>query len=324
MSTRPTRAVLVPLAAAGVLHLLVRVTGGGWLSLGAAAALALPLVALLLRPRLDGLTVTMTAGRSMAGGTALLDLRVTAGVRATPPCRLTVAPGLLAGAVVAVPALAPRASTGARLELAAPDRGTAQGLDLVLTSTAPFGLVRGHRALRAPVHVVVRPAPATTTAPPGVGVGTAGSSAQAGAGTEVLGLRPWRVGDATAAVHARSTARHGRPVVLEREREHGPRLVLLVGALGHGPAWEASVSRAAALCLHALRTGGEPVLVGPAPAPRPSVDGVLDWLAGLEAAGPGGPAEAARAGREVGRDGGVLLLGGPGLPGGSGLPGGRQ
>lgn len=316
MTTRPTRAVLAPLAAAAVLHLLVRVTGGGWLSLASAAALVLPLVALALRPRLDGLSVTVTARRATAGGSCLLDLQVAAGPRATPPCRLSVGPGLLGGAVVAVPALAPGESTGASVALAAPARGTADGLDLALTSTAPLGLIRCRRELRVPVRVVVRPQTVPTTAPAGVGGGASGSSAQAGAGTEVLGLRPWRTGDAASAVHPRSTARHGRPVVLEREREHGHRLVLLVGALGRGPAWEASVSHAAALCLQALRTGGEPVLVGPAPAPRPSADGVLDWFAGLEAAGPGGPAEASRAAREAGRDGGVLLLGAAALQGG--------
>jgi hypothetical protein len=42
-SVRPTPAVLVPVVVATVLHLLARATGGGWLSLGAGAALALPL-----------------------------------------------------------------------------------------------------------------------------------------------------------------------------------------------------------------------------------------------------------------------------------------
>lgn len=308
MSTRPTPALALALAVAAVLHLLVRATGAGWLALGAAAVLALPVVAVLLRPRLDALHVTASATRATAGGTVRLEVQVTAR-RASPACRLVVERGLLAGAVVAVPALAAGQRTGAGLELAAPTRGTADGLDVVLDSSAPLGLVRARLRARVPVPVVVRPVVSPPTPVVGAGRGASASGATAGAGTEVLGLRPWRAGDATAAVHARSTARHGRPVVLEREREHGPRLVLLVGALGHGPDWEASVSRAAGLCLQALRAGGEPVLVGPAPAPRPGADGVLDWLAGLEAAGPGGPGELSRATREAGRAGGLLLLG---------------
>ncbi len=311
MTTRPTRALALPVVVAGVLHLLVRATGGGWLSLGSAAALAIPVAALLLRPRLDGLSVAVVAPPTTAGGTAELRVSVMAGGRPTPPCRLVLAGHLLAGAVVAVPALAAGEHTEASLRLDAPRRGADDGLEAVLESTAPFGLLRAARRLRVPARLVVRPAVGAVTAVAGVGTGMVGSSAQAGAGTEVLGLRAWRTGDASSAVHARSTARHGRPVVLEREREHGPRLVVLVGALGAGAVWEAQVARAAALCLSALHSGGEPVLVGPAPAPRPSPDAVLDWFAGLEQAGPGGRAEATRAAREAGRSGHVLLLGGP-------------
>ena len=222
MSTRPTSGTALALAAAAVLHLLVRATGAGWLALGAAAVLVLPLVAVLLRPRLDALGVTATASRGTAGGCVRLELAVTAR-RASPPCRLVIAPGLLAGAVVAVPALAAGQRTAAGLELAAAARGTTDGLDVVLEATAPLGLLRVRRGLRVPVPVLVRPSvspsPAASVGSAGGGRGASGSAATstatAGAGTEVLGLRPWRAGDATSAVHARSTARHGRPVVLK-------------------------------------------------------------------------------------------------------------
>lgn len=310
---RPTRAMLLPLLAAAVLQLLVRVTGGGWLSLGSAAALALPVAAVLLRPRLDGLDVLCVDARGTARRDVQLVVQVTAR-RASPACRVVLTEGLLAGADVAVPALPGGGSSGGTVSLAAPRRGTADGLDLVLTSTAPLGLLRATRRLRVPVRVVVHP----VVAPPSVVQGEGGAarpSGRAGAGTEVLGLRPWRSGDALTALHARSTARHGRPVVLERERDRGRRLVLLAGEPSSGPAWEQAVSRAAGLCLQALDAGGEPVLVGAAPAPRPSTSGVLDWLAGLEAAGPAGPADLARAARAAGRGGTVLVLGSAVVPG---------
>ena len=309
---RPTRALPLPLLAAGVLYLLVRLTGAGWLALAAAAALVLPLVALLLRPRLE-LEVALQVARGTAGGSVQAQVQVRAR-RASAPCQLVLRPGLLGQAVLAVPALSGGQVTTGTVLLAAPRRGTAGRVEVELTSTRPLGLLRVRRPLGVDVPVVVHPVVGPAATAFGSGGGASRTAPVTGAGTEVLGLRPWRTGDAATALHARSTARHGRPVVLEREREQGPRLVVLAGAPGSGEAWEAAVSRTAGLCLQVLAAGGEPLLVGASPAPRPSREGVLDWLAGLEAAGPPRPADVARAVREAGRGGAVAVLGG--VPGG--------
>lgn len=307
--TRPTRAMAAPLLAATVLYLLGRIAGGGWLPLGACALLALPVAAVLLRPRLDDVRVDATAVRAVAGGEVTVALTVTAGTRPAPALRVVLEAGLLAGASVAVPALSPGLSTGGVLHLAAPSRGTADALDAELVSTAPFGLLRTRRKVRLAVRVVVHPEPAPLNRTLPAGTGSTLSTTLAGTGTEVLGVRHWRRGDSPGAVHARASARAGRPVVLEREREHGARLVVLAAGIGAGPAWERDIAHVAWLCLQALRQGGEPLLVGAAPAPRRSREGVLDWLAGLEAAGPASPVDIARAQREAGRTGSVTVLG---------------
>jgi hypothetical protein len=103
-----------------------------------------------------------------------------------------------------------------------------------------------------------------------------------GTGTEVLGLRDWRSGDSARSVSARATARHGRPLVLERERQAASGLVLIAGGPGTGPSWEAAVSQAASLALEALADGTMPVLLGPPPPSRLDRTGLLDWFAGVD------------------------------------------
>ncbi len=127
----------------------------------------------------------------------------------------------------------------------------------------------------------------------------------------MLGLRQFRAGDSRSAVHARSTARHGRPVVLERERETGPSLVLLCAGPGSGPAWETTVARSCALAEAAVRDGRPPrLLAGGTPAPaRPTAAAVLDWHAGLDACQPLDPRTLAEAARAAARGGTVVLLG---------------
>ena len=121
-----------------------------------------------------------------------------------------------------------------------------------------------------------------------------GSSHDVRGSADPLQLRDFVSGDAVSSVHWRSTARAGRPVILERDRPSGTRLVLLVGGSGSGPAWEATLARAAGL-VEAARTAEIPVsVVADAPAehlpPTPGHDLVQDWIAGLGEVGPAQPA----------------------------------
>ena len=66
-AVRPTCGVPLALVLAVVLHQLARITGGDWVALAAAACLALPLTALVLRPRLQDLRVTSAPVRTRVG-----------------------------------------------------------------------------------------------------------------------------------------------------------------------------------------------------------------------------------------------------------------
>lgn len=316
-AVRPTRGVAVAVAVAVVLHLLGRITGGGWLALASAAALVLPLAALLLRPRLDGLEVTSTPVSARVGDEVEVHLVVrNAGRRPSPPVRLAdLTPGL-SPLTVAVPGLAPGREVAADLRRAAVARTVSDSSPVQLTSTAPFGLVRVTATRSVAARVVVAPRPVTVPALPDGGQG-AGSSSRPlpGVGTEVLGLRPWRPGDGARAVHARSSARHGRPVVLERERDTGSAVVVLCTGAGAGPEWEAAVASACSVAEQAVRHQRAPVLLATGhPAPRvPDLAAVLAWHAGLDAAQPLDAATVAAAARAAGSGGTVVLVSGGGL-----------
>lgn len=314
---RPTRSVATAVLAAVVLHLLGRITGGGWLALASAAALGLPVAAVLLRPRLDGLTVESTPVRARLGdGVDVTYVVRNTGDRPSPPTRLVDgAPGL-APLVVAVPALAPGAEVVAQLRRTTWSRGSARTAPVELSSTAPFGLVRVTRTLVVPGPFVVGPRRVPALDLPAGGEGVGGSSRPiAGVGTEVLGLRPWRPGDGMRAVHARSTARHGRPVVLERERDTGPSLVVLCAAPGRGPSWEAAVEQACAIAEEAVRRSRPPVLLaaGLAAPARPDLGVVLDWHAALDGARPLDAGTLTAALRAAGPAGTVVLLAPPAM-----------
>ena len=107
-----------------------------------------------------------------------------------------------------------------------------------------------------------------------------------GSGLEVLDLRPWRPGDARREVSARASARHGRPVVLQRERDAGPALVVLAAGGGRGAAWERAVSAAASAALAALGAGHPPLVLADPPPGRIDSVGLLDFFAGLDEVGP--------------------------------------
>ncbi len=309
---RPTRACWLPLSAALVLHLLVRATGNSWLALGSAACLVLPVAALLLPARLGDLEIARRCPpRAAAGqGVEVVHIICNAGLRPSPPLHWTDRVDGLSPVVLAVPALAPGATASFTEHRTAQRRGVYGGASAQLNSAAPYGLVRVRREVAGVARLIVHPAavPARKLDPVGSVGGATHSRPLAGAGTEVLGLRPWRPGDSARSVSPRATARHGRPVVLERERDSGRSLIVLTGAGGAGPAWEAGVAQAAALAVAATRAGSTPVLLGGPTATGLGVTGVLDWFAGVDAAGPLLASELLAAARAAGPGGTVLLL----------------
>jgi len=302
-----TPGVLLAAVAAGLLHVTARATGGGWLALGSAGVLALPVVAGLLRPPLDQLRVERTGpGRAAVGDRVPVELVVTnAGPRATPPVVLRDALPGYRPVVVAVPALAPGASARVRGTRLASQRVCADGGTCCLRASSPVGLLAAHRHVRPQGRVVVHPF--RLSAPRVSGPGTRGEQTVPllGSAPEVLGLREWRRGE-HAALSARATARHGRPLVLEREREVAGDLVVLV-APGSGVPWEISLARAAALAVEAVQRSTRVVLVG---VPRPAGPGVVAVLDALSAADDATPFSSGTLGAALSaaRGGGVLVL----------------
>lgn len=280
-STRPTLAALVCVACAGGLQELSRETGGGWLAVFAGLLLALPLVSYVLRPRLADVTVErLVHGQPSVGAVTATTLRFH-NVGLHHLGRVFVEDELHGHAPIRVVlgGLAP----GGVMEVAVPREALARGVGaagvLRLVAPGPFGCLQVRSEQTLPNRVTVHPQ--VLDAPPVTSVAHRSRSRQAGAGTDVLGLRDWRPGEAVTSLSARATARHGRPVLLEREREEPPGLHLLVTA-GQGPAWERAVSQAAGVLLQALRSGTEPVLLGLGEHGARSGPALLDLLAGAD------------------------------------------
>ncbi len=319
MSLRLTKASFAAVVVAAVLQLLTRVTGVGWLALGSAAALAVPLASLVMRPALGSLEVDLRGPERVAAGAPLEQLLYVrnAGRRPTPPGHWVDHTDGLGPVEVGVPALGPGQSVQLPVVRQALRRGVYDGSSALLWTTAPFGALRWERAVPGGRTLRVHPQTDRGRRLTGGGTRTDQRTAPvAGAGLEVLGLRPWRPGDSTRGVSARASARHGRPVVLEREREvaAGPALLVLAAGGGAGDAWERHVSTVASTALAALRDGRRVTMVvgagGPAVPRTLDATGVLDVLAGIDRAGALPIADVTLAMKAVHPGGTVLFLAG--------------
>lgn len=313
MSLRPTRAMWFPLIGCVVLNLLARTSADTWLALASAALLALPVASALLRPPLARLEPQLRAPqRVVVGHEVEVIVRIrNAGTRLTPPVTWRHEHPAFSPLELSVPELEPGATVEFIVQRQALARGVHHSGTATAASTAPFGLLQwtqAHEVAGPPVIVHPITSTALSRLDGGSGASTESSIPVPGAGVEVLDLRPWRPGDARREVSARASARHGRPVVLQREREAGDSLVVLVGGGGRGPAWERAVSAAASICLKALWEGRPPVvLADPGPGRIDSV-GLLDFFAGVDAVGPVRQADIAQA---VRRGGAIVLLAPP-------------
>ena len=285
--TSPGTGVLLALSAAGVLHLLSRSVGAAWVALLSAALIGLVPAAVATRPRLTGLRVARTVqGAPVAGSPTATELGVhNAGPHPSPALVLSDALPGHAPVRVAVPALAPGDRLRVPLQRPALRRTAGPAGEVELVARSPFGLLRTRGVLVLPGEVRVRPAQLAPARHVRGGAGEDGPSRPLpGTGTELLGLRDWRPGDAARSVAARATARHGRPVVLERERDGGDRLVVLVRR-GEGEPFARARSQAAGLLVAAVRSGAVPELHGlpsAPPAPGPGASALLDALAGAD------------------------------------------
>jgi uncharacterized protein (DUF58 family) len=286
-----TAAIAGPVVAAAALGALSVLTGSAWLMLLAGAAVGLVAAALLLRPRLTDLTVSMVGPARVAVGEPVTHrLHVhNSGATSSPPLRLTHALPGLDDCSVYVVGLPPGRSADVNLTRTALRRGVTASCEIRLDSSAPLGLLAVSRATTYRQPLVVHPA---VVAPHRSAVRMLGLEDAIdpvpGPGLDIAGVREWQHGDDPRRVHWRSTARRGRLIVAERGLGATTALSLAVVGPSEAPDWEGLVALAAATARAAQLEGRQVTVQAwngrlPSPAtPGRSVVALLDWWAGLE------------------------------------------
>lgn len=273
--------------AAVVAYLLVLLTGDGWLLAVVAAGLTLPLVDLGFACRADVLRGEREP-RAVAGQQATV--RLARSRRGGPESDLV--------ATVFPPAGAVRAQVDAGADTAvlrypAGARGAMPALRWMTDAYGPLGLAARRRHGVDETRGLVHPASAEPlTAPFGGAPPGDGATLRLAMGGVLAGVRGYRTGDSARAVHWRSTARRGVPVVREWSAESGRGLVVAAGRFG--PETETRLAQVAATTVAALERGVPVTLVGSgAPVCPVGAGEALDWFALLvgatTAAAPAGP-----------------------------------
>ena len=269
---------------------LLRLTGNAWFLLLLGATVGATALALASREVIVGLTLDARyEGRVAVGQSLSYAFRVANGGRRTStPVTMLLHTDGLADLTVYVGAL----RSGEHAAFATPrlalQRGVKEHMRVDMFASPSLGLVRAHLVLGYDQHLVIHPQLLGVDRRASL-AGRAAESAEVaarGAGTEPFGIREWQRGDEHRHVHWRSTARHGRLVVLERGETMEPAMrVLLIGP-PTADGFEAALSTAAGLCDEDLRagksvTGAVWLGAGMALAPTGSRLELLDWWAAL-------------------------------------------
>jgi uncharacterized protein (DUF58 family) len=155
-----------------------------------------------------------------------------------------------------VGAIAPRVLAGDEAGAAAgwrvDDRGVARLGAVRVWSVFPFGLWTASRTLELPAEILVYPRPGggrplVEAGPAGLGDG----SRRGGDPGDFAGLRPYRAGDPLRAIHWRTSARAGEPIVVERAGAGVERVIVRV-VERPGDAFERELARACGELLRAF------------------------------------------------------------------------
>jgi uncharacterized protein (DUF58 family)/transglutaminase-like putative cysteine protease len=271
----------------------------------------LVLSAVLSEVALRGVEVERTLPRdAVAGEPFAIGLAAVNRKRRFPSFSLSLTE--LEGPAAGVRTFLPRVGAGetarARITATVPRRGELRFGAVLVATRFPFGLFEKSREhllpALLPVHPAAVPAPAVRTRPrPG---GGERPEPRPGRGAEFHSLRDFRSGDDPRSVHWRSSARVGRLLVVERERERRRRVLLVVDTRGRATAEEldGAAEGAAALARRHVGLGhevglawaGGGVATGSGPA---HLRRLLDATAVLGPAAPGAPPPAAPGGVEV-------------------------
>jgi uncharacterized protein (DUF58 family) len=262
-----------------------------WISVSGAAALLAVLFSFVLRPRLERVRLVVTgAPRAAVGDELECTVTVTAPAgRSLPACEVRAgAEGLGSAGPPAWLGGAGRGESGqVAVRLWAGRRGVVTGITVALRTSAPFGLVARRLLVTVPHEVAVHPAYRPAQPAEGAcsdGEGTAARPDRLG--SSVHGLREYRPGDSTRAVAWRATARRGRLVVVEHERQPQEATALLLSGPVHGLTWEEALADAAWTTVAQLDSGAPALLrrlspTGPVELLAHRREDVLDWFAGV-------------------------------------------
>ncbi|MBE3591155.1 MAG: DUF58 domain-containing protein [Firmicutes bacterium] len=241
----------------GALHLFA----AAWLAAtahGAAAAAEAASAGVLRRGERAAARVRLQAGHPWPAACTVRWAPVDRGLRETPGAPVT---------TVHVPG---RGAAAALLETAPLPRGVHAWPAVEIEWSDPFGILAARRRLSLPGRIVVGPerrrVPAASEAARRLSGGARPLGGQPDF-TSWYGIRPFREGDDRRLIHWRTSARRGRPHVLEFRRAWASGLALAVDpdTAGRLDAWEAAVDAVHSWGCHALERG-LPVWLWTAPA----------------------------------------------------------
>jgi uncharacterized protein (DUF58 family) len=287
---RLTRAAAVPLVLAVLMFALLWLTGNSWFLLLAGAAIGVFGLGATSRAQINDLTLKARHEPRVAVGDELEAVLavVNAGQRATSPVSVLLHTEGLADVTVYVGPLWPGESAAVPIRRSALRRGVAELTRVEMTSSPSLGLVRASLHREFPEHVTIHPEQreADEKARTRRLAENAEGDAVRGPGSDPLGVREWRHGDDHRHVHWRSTARHGRLVVLERGETPLSELRLALVGPVVAQDFESALATAAATCDGALRSGRLVTVAawlpgGPAVALVGSRLALLDWWSAL-------------------------------------------
>ena len=273
---------------------LVSSTGSRWLLMVATGVGALAAISVLSSVpgglAMRRLRVCLTAPtHARVGDTLVYLLHLhNDGHRTSLPLRSElIQPGMELGAALVDPLL-PGGVARAELPRAAVTRGVTDSFIVRLIASDPLGLVVWQTVTDYRRRMVVRPRAVPAARLTGTLTASGDATPRPDGAGDLAGVREWRREDGARSVHWRSTARHGRLVVAEREAPSSGRVaVVLVGAVRTQEDEELLARTASASVL--LRRPDRLTLVAawragarPDVAPTGSVPGLLDWWAARE------------------------------------------
>lgn len=321
---RPTSRVSALIVVVSVLVYLLMLTGNPWLLPIIGAAVGVMVAGLLTGARLDGLVVGLALAPCGALGDELDGLLTISNTGRTRSSETTlrVHNSLFEDLTASVGRLDPGDRVTIRVRLPTTARGATQLSCAHLQSSPSLGLLTVARRQPVEAPSVVHPRLHAVTAVPitsALAGDTEGPVVRA-PGLEILGPREWRPGDDRGRIHWRSTARTGRPILLERGQVLVPQLRLALVGLDTSPGFEPALALAASVCDRALRAGQTLTVVawhvtGPVLGASGSPRELMDWWSTVHDTVLPDPAEFAATALAGFGSGNLLVVGPPEMDG---------